>query len=180
MTDNGSVFTSEKFSTFTKQNGIHHVKSANYHPASNGLVEWAVQTFKEFMKKMKDDSIDANVSGFLFQNWITPHSTTGVPSAEMLISCHSHSHLDLIVPDMWKRNSSHRNITMIREQEADPYKPVGDSVSACIQFCYRLPGIQLLNPRPEVPHSSQVARWTNCYTTSWSHHLLSNITNLQW
>ena len=68
VADKGSVFTSEEFSTFTKQNGIHHVKSANYHPASNGLVEWAIQTFKEFMKKMKDDSIDANVSGFLFQN----------------------------------------------------------------------------------------------------------------
>ena len=44
-----------------------HVKSAPYNLASNGLVEQAVQTFKEFMKKMKDVSIKANVSHSLFQ-----------------------------------------------------------------------------------------------------------------
>ena len=30
VTENGSVFTSEEFEKFTKQNGIHHVKSAPY------------------------------------------------------------------------------------------------------------------------------------------------------
>lgn len=77
VTDNGSVFTSEEFKRFTKQNGIRYVKSAPYHPASNGLVKRTVQTFKEFMKKMKSGSIEANVSRFLLQYRITPHSTTG-------------------------------------------------------------------------------------------------------
>ena len=72
VTENGSVFTSEEFSTFIKQNGIRHVKLSPYHPASNGLVEQAIQTFKEFMKKMKDGSIEANVSRFLFQYRIIP------------------------------------------------------------------------------------------------------------
>ena len=43
VTGNSSVFTSDEFQ---KQNGIRHVKSMPYHPASNGLVERAVQTFK--------------------------------------------------------------------------------------------------------------------------------------
>ena len=57
VTDNASIFTSEEFKLFTKHNGIRHVTSAPYHPASNGLAERGVQTFKEFMKKTSGDSI---------------------------------------------------------------------------------------------------------------------------
>ena len=52
VTDNGSAFTSMDFATFVKRNGFRHVRCAPYHPASNGLAKWAVQTFKETMKKM--------------------------------------------------------------------------------------------------------------------------------
>ena len=100
VTDNASIFTSEEFKLFTKQNRIRHVTSSPYHPASNGLAERAVQTFKEFMKKTSGDPINTRVLRFLFQYRITPHSTTGNSPAELLLGRRPRSCLDLLLPDI--------------------------------------------------------------------------------
>lgn len=100
VSDNGSVFTSEEFKAFTKNNGIRHVTSAPYHPASNGLAERAVQTFKESMKKFSDGSISTRVSRFLFAYRNTPHTTTGSSPAELLFSRRPRTRLDLIRPSV--------------------------------------------------------------------------------
>ena len=46
VTDNGPQFVSQEFSSFMKSNGIKHIKTSPYHPASNGAVERFVQTLK--------------------------------------------------------------------------------------------------------------------------------------
>ena len=46
-TDNGAAFTSGEFQEFVEHNGIRHITSSPYHPATNGLVERAVQTNNE-------------------------------------------------------------------------------------------------------------------------------------
>ena len=42
VTDNIPGFVSQEFEHFLRSNGIHHLTSAPYHPASNGLAERAV------------------------------------------------------------------------------------------------------------------------------------------
>ena len=46
---------SNDFATFTKMNGIEHIRSAPYHPASNGLAEKFVQSLKQALKASQKD-----------------------------------------------------------------------------------------------------------------------------
>ena len=100
VTDNGSVFTSAEFEEFMQRNGIRHVTSAPYHPATNGLAERAVQTLKEGLKKSTAGAIETKLKRFLFHYRLTPHSTTGSPPAELLMGRLPRCHLDLMRPDI--------------------------------------------------------------------------------
>ena len=42
VTDNGPSFSSSKFTDYVKANGIQHVKTTPYHPASNGIAKMAI------------------------------------------------------------------------------------------------------------------------------------------
>ena len=55
MTDNGPQFISEEFATFTKTNGVRHMKSVLYHSSTSGAVERLVQTFKRSMRESEND-----------------------------------------------------------------------------------------------------------------------------
>ena len=60
VSDNWPQFTSIKFQNFIKTNGITHFKSAPPLPATNGLAERFVRTFKESLKTMKDEFMSLN------------------------------------------------------------------------------------------------------------------------
>jgi len=85
VTNNGPNFVSKEFDAFLGRNGVKHKTSAPYHPATNGLVERAVQTFKRGIKKMTVGSIQDKISRFLFAYRNTPQCTTGVTPAELLL-----------------------------------------------------------------------------------------------
>ena len=102
VTDNGTSFTSKEFQMFVTQNGISHLRSAPYHPATNGLAERAVQTFKEGMRKMSGP-LETRLAKFLFHYRITPQTSTGVSPAQMLFGRPLRSRLDLVFPDVGTR-----------------------------------------------------------------------------
>ena len=100
VTDNGPSFSSSEFTDFVKANGIQYVKTVPYHPASNGLAERVVRTFKACMKKLSKGSLQDRVNSFLFKYLTTPQTTTGVSPAELLMGRKLRTHLDLLVPDI--------------------------------------------------------------------------------
>ena len=104
VSDNGPQFTSEEFQLFLKKNGVKHTTSAPYHPATNGLAERFVQTFKQSLTSMKEDpgSTQAKLSKFLMKYRNTPHSTTGETPATLFMGRNLRTRLDLIKPDIRK------------------------------------------------------------------------------
>lgn len=101
VTDNGPTFTSSLFGSFLKTNGIRLIHSSPYHPATNGQAENAVKTVKNGLKRMKSNgTLSERLSRFLFHYRITPHTTTGQTTAELLMGRLPCSRLSLFRPDV--------------------------------------------------------------------------------
>ena len=102
VSDNGPQFTSDDFAHFVKSNGIKHIRSAPYHPSSNGLAERFVQTFKRAMKASEHDEpcLTTRLSQFLLTYRSVPHATTGVSPSELFLKRKIHTRFDLLKPDL--------------------------------------------------------------------------------
>ena len=118
VTDNGPAFVSVEFETYLKAHGIQHAKTSPYHPASNGLVERCVQTFKRAMKKMSRP-IHSRVSNFLLHYRITPHTSTGHSPAELLMGRSLRSCLDLLLPCQHTKTKVHQSQDRQRAQNTN-------------------------------------------------------------
>jgi transposase InsO family protein len=104
VSDNATGFTSAEFKEFCTLNGIQHITSAPYHPASNGLAERAVQIVKAGLKRMEGEGTDeTKLCRFLFAYRRTPHSVTGRSPAELLFNREIKSRLSLLKPDLESR-----------------------------------------------------------------------------
>ncbi|XP_032879397.1 uncharacterized protein K02A2.6-like [Amblyraja radiata] len=100
--DNGPQFVSEDFKKFLKTNGIKHCTSAPYHPATNGLAERFVQTFKKALKAMKHEDLPMQhkLDNFLFNYRNAVHAVTGQSPAMVFFNRQLGSKLDLVRPDL--------------------------------------------------------------------------------
>ena len=125
VTDNGTCFTSAEFEEFLTKNGISHKKSAPYHPATNGMAERAVQILKQGLKKNTEDCLSDRIAKLLFTYHRTPHSTTGVSLAKLLIGRDPKSRLDL-----WTCS----NQTFHTESKQQQQKSTHDSHAHARQF----------------------------------------------
>lgn len=101
VTNNGTQFTSEAFEIFVKQNGIKHVKSAPYHPASNGLAARFVQLIKQSLKASVNDghTLIQRLSSYLLSCRTTAHSTTGVSPCKLLMQRDLRTRFSLLLPN---------------------------------------------------------------------------------
>ena len=111
VSDNAQAFVSTEFVEFLRINGIRHVRTPPYHPASNGLVERAVQTFKESMKRLKEGTVETRLARFLLKYRVTPHSSTGTSPSELMMGRRLRTQLDLLCPD------TGRNVQQSQERQ---------------------------------------------------------------
>ena len=104
-------------------NGIRHLTSAPYHPASNGLPECAVQIVKRGLKKVTQGTLTARLAKVLFSYRLTPQGTTGISPAEALLGRRPRSKLDLVRPNTAERvenkqlqQKAHHDVAMQRHK----------------------------------------------------------------
>jgi len=76
VSDNGPQFTLDKFAEFLRRNGIKHIRSAPYHPSTNGLAERFMQTFKRALQASEQSgrSFNQRLVNFLFSYHTTHHN----------------------------------------------------------------------------------------------------------
>lgn len=100
VSDNGRQFVSDEFELFLKQNGVKHILSVPYHPATNGLAERYVQTIKQAIRALDPDPKDRqrDLCKILLQYRKMPHSITKTSPSHLMFGREIKSRIDLIKP----------------------------------------------------------------------------------
>ncbi|XP_053687313.1 uncharacterized protein K02A2.6-like [Sabethes cyaneus] len=102
VSDNGTQLTSDAFERFCEANGIMHLKTAPFHPQSNGHVERFVDTFKRTMKKIQagGEPLEEALDTFLLCYRSTPCRNTpgGKSPAEVLLGKPLRTSFELLRP----------------------------------------------------------------------------------
>ena len=101
VTDNGPQFVSDEFASFMRGNGIRHIKSAPYHPATNGLAERFVQSVKQALKTNISSGrpLSHRLANFLLTYRSSPHATTGVSPCSLFLKRQVRTRFDLLKPN---------------------------------------------------------------------------------
>jgi transposase InsO family protein len=101
VSDNGPPFNSYEMNRFYDKYGINHITTAPYHPASNGLAERFVRSFKEAMSKEQHTGQTNKflaVRNVLRSYRWTPHTSTGSSPANMMLRHSIRTEFDMMKP----------------------------------------------------------------------------------
>ena len=115
VSDNGRQFTSEEFQLFMKRTDIKHIKnrSAPYHPATDGLAERFVQTFKQAMKSEREmTAMKVTIAKFLLAYRNKAHATNRETPAVLFMERQLRTRIEL------PKASVHSNIVDSQRKEA--------------------------------------------------------------
>lgn len=130
VSDNGPPFTSTEFEKFLTDNGVEHIFSAPYHPASNGAAEVSVKICKRVIKKAQKQNIniDTALNRYLLTYRNTEHYTTGESPAKLLQGRKLRMRLDKLKPDRLARISENHVRSQAWERGARRALDAGDTV----------------------------------------------------
>ncbi|XP_035792094.1 uncharacterized protein K02A2.6-like [Anopheles albimanus] len=119
VSDNGTQFTSVEFTNFCTSNGIQHIRTAPFHPQSNGQAERFVDTFKRALKKIKGErmAMQEALDIFLLTYRSTPSKVLedGRTPAEVMIGRKLRTCLEILkTPPKSPCNASHTYSRMFK------------------------------------------------------------------
>ncbi|XP_037560862.1 uncharacterized protein K02A2.6-like [Dermacentor silvarum] len=103
VSDNGTQFTSADFQEYLQRVGTRHVRTAPYHPISNGLAERFVQMLKGALRKSSRPTSPSELADFLLSYRNTPQATTTEAPSLLLLGRRLRTRLDLVSPSVEER-----------------------------------------------------------------------------
>lgn len=91
--------------SFMRSNGITEIRSAPYHPATNGIAEQFVQTFKKALRAVLTEkkTIFRKLTKFLLACRTIPHVLTVEAPVVLLMRRDLRTRLDILKPNIWER-----------------------------------------------------------------------------
>ena len=116
-----------------RNNGIKHIKSAPYHPATNGSAEHFVQMFKQALcaALTEKKTLSWKLTNFLLAYRMTPHALTGEAPVVLLTGRNLRMKLDILKPNIQKRMDEKQQDQELRFSHNPTFElPVGQAVVA--------------------------------------------------
>ena len=107
VSDNDTPFTSNDFENFCKLQSINHLKSAPYHPRSNGLVERFIDVFKRAIKKangVETENEELQECLSIYQIIPNPNTNGNMSPAELMFARKIRSIFDKLIPSKNGKN----------------------------------------------------------------------------